>query len=40
MKMKNDTTRNGDVCTDFTLYSEGWGYLFTCDVFTHIDDIT
>lgn len=26
-----------DICTDFTLYSEGWGYLFTYNVFSHND---
>lgn len=36
---QNNTVINGDVCTDFTLYSEGWGYLFTRNVFTHNDEM-
>lgn len=34
----NNAAINGDVCTDFTLYSEGWGYLFT-HVSTHNDEM-
>lgn len=37
---ENGGVLNGDVCTDYTLYSEGWVYLFTCDVFTHYDEMT
>lgn len=29
------TAIDEDVCTDFTLYSEGWGYFFAHNVFTH-----
>lgn len=38
-KNPNNTAIEGDVCTDFTLYSEGWGYLFTHNVFTHNDEM-
>lgn len=38
-KNPNNTAVNGDVCTDFTLYSEGWGYSFTHNVFTHNDEM-
>ena len=37
---ENGCVLNGVVCTDYTLYSEGWVYLFTCDVFTHDDEMT
>lgn len=44
LKIHNENEKgsvlNGDVCTDYTLYSEGWVYLFTCDVFTHYDEMT
>lgn len=35
----NNTAINGNVCTDFTLYTEGWGYLFTHNVFTQYDEM-
>lgn len=38
-KNQNNTAIDGEVCTDFTLYSEGWGYLFTRNVFTHHDEM-
>lgn len=37
--ISNQYCNHGDVCTDFTLYSEGWGYLFTRNVFTHNDEM-
>lgn len=39
-KVSLKSKQSMNICTDFSFYSEGWGYLFTYNVFTHKDKMT